>query len=203
MYLYLVAGYTGFRAKELASLTPASFDIDGETAAVTVKATISERRERDVQPIRADVTTALREWLASKPADQPLWPGRWYRRAAEMLRADLTEAEIEYSVNGRVSDFHSLRSMYVTELVRSGSHPKIVQSLARNSTIEVTMQHYTNATCGRVAGLGRAAPAADQQETEAASESRLTACPQLVRAIEKRWPAMSLGDKSQQGEPVA
>jgi site-specific recombinase XerD len=36
--LYAVAAYTGLRASELASVTPASFDIDGEPPTVTVQA---------------------------------------------------------------------------------------------------------------------------------------------------------------------
>ena len=60
-----------------------------------------------------------------------------------MLRVDLTAAKIDYCVAGKVFDFHALRSMYVTDLVKSGNHPKVVQTLARHSTMELTMQHYT------------------------------------------------------------
>mgnify|MGYP006269668017 FL=1 len=67
--LYRLAASTGFRASELRSLTPESFDLDAETPAVTVEAAHSKRRRRDVQPIRRDVASILRPWLArSSPA---------------------------------------------------------------------------------------------------------------------------------------
>lgn len=44
---------TGFRLNELRSLTPRSFDHDADPPAVTVEAAYSNRRRRDVQPIRA------------------------------------------------------------------------------------------------------------------------------------------------------
>ena len=46
--VYMVAAYTGFRAAELASLTPESFDLDHRS--VTVEAGYSKRRRRDTQP---------------------------------------------------------------------------------------------------------------------------------------------------------
>ena len=52
---YRVALGTGFRAQELRSLTPASFDLDGDPPTVTVAAAYSKRRRLDAQPIRADL----------------------------------------------------------------------------------------------------------------------------------------------------
>src|SRR5262249_32797597 len=49
--LYRVALGTGFRAGELRSLTPASFDLDAEPPTVTVAAAYSKRRRTDAQPI--------------------------------------------------------------------------------------------------------------------------------------------------------
>ncbi|MFH5804677.1 tyrosine recombinase XerC [Alienimonas sp. DA493] len=101
--LYHVAAYTGLRASELASLSPASFDLDGidgidgiDGPTVTVAAAYSKHRREDVQPLHPDSAARLRDWLAAKAAaglrpDAPLWPGRWAgdRKAAPMLRHDL------------------------------------------------------------------------------------------------------------------
>ncbi|MBM3993442.1 MAG: hypothetical protein FJ303_04730, partial [Planctomycetes bacterium] len=44
----------------------------------------------------------------------------------------------------RVFDFHSLRHQYVSNLAAAGVHPKIAQTLARHSTITLTMDRYTH-----------------------------------------------------------
>jgi integrase len=71
--LYRVAAGTGFRANELRSLTPESFDLDAETPTVTVKAAYSKRRRDDAQPIRTDLAEALRPWVASKAPGRPVF----------------------------------------------------------------------------------------------------------------------------------
>jgi len=68
---YRVALGTGFRAKELRSLTPASFDLDADPPTVTVTAGYSKRRRQDVQPIRPDLAELLRPWLAKYGRDEP------------------------------------------------------------------------------------------------------------------------------------
>jgi integrase len=67
---YRVALGTGFRAKELRSLTPASFDLDADPPTVTVTAGYSKRRRLDVQPIRPDLAELLRPWLAKYGRDE-------------------------------------------------------------------------------------------------------------------------------------
>src|SRR5262249_55902504 len=51
--LYTLAANTGFRASELASLTPRSFDLAADPPTVTVEASYSKHRRQDVQPLRA------------------------------------------------------------------------------------------------------------------------------------------------------
>ena len=45
---------------------------------------------------------------------------------------------------GRYTDFHALRPTFLTNLAMSGVHPKIAQSLARHSDINLTMTRYTH-----------------------------------------------------------
>jgi integrase len=143
--LYAVAAYTGFRAAELASLTPESFDLNAAT--VTVEASYSKRRRRDVQPLPAAFIPELREWLAGR-ADT-LWPARsrgaWINHGAKMIRADLAAAGITYQTAAGYADFHSLRHTFITSLARAGVHPKTAQTLARHSTITLTMDRYSHA----------------------------------------------------------
>jgi hypothetical protein len=70
--LYTVAVQTGFRASELASLTPGSFGLESIPPTVTIRAGYSKHRREDVQPIRQDVAALVRDYLKDKPADLPL-----------------------------------------------------------------------------------------------------------------------------------
>ena len=66
-------------------------------------------------------------------------------RATKLLRADLAVAEIAYSdADGRVFDFHALRHQFISNLARGGVHPKEAQTLARHSTITLSMDRYTH-----------------------------------------------------------
>lgn len=49
---------------------------------------------------------------------------------------------------GRFADFHSLRHTFLSNLARSGVHPKLAQALARHSTITLTMDRYSHTVLG-------------------------------------------------------
>jgi integrase/recombinase XerD len=146
--LYRLALTSGLRASELASLTKRSFDLDADPPTVAVEAAYSKHRRRDVLPLRADVAELLRVYLrdCGRGPTERLWPGSWSRKAsAKMLRQDLEAAEIPYEDEaGRVFDFHSLRHQFISDLARCGVHPKEAQTLARHSTITLTMDRYTH-----------------------------------------------------------
>ena len=164
--LYLVAAYTGLRASELASLTPESFDLDSKLPTVAVEAACSKHRRKDILPLHPKLADRLRSWIADKVSEhvvaiplrsdvldrnrqgragQALWPGTWPERAARMLRRDLAAAGIAYvDESGQVFDFHSLRHQFISNLAKSGAHPKVAQQLARHSDINLTMQEYTH-----------------------------------------------------------
>lgn len=164
--LYLLAANSGFRCSELASLTPESFDLIGDSPSVTVEAAYSKRRRQDTQPLARDVAIVLAEWLRFKPGQQLLWSGGWINHAAKMVKADLAAARNAWIGKAtsaeerrereassvlafrdeadRVFDFHSLRHQYVSNLAAAGVHPKIAQTLARHSTITLTLDRYTH-----------------------------------------------------------
>jgi integrase len=167
--LYRLAVETGLRAGELASLTPASFRLaDLDAATVKVTAAYSKHRRDDVLPLRRDMAEAVATFIAGKPADTRLFAVP--QRTAEMIQADLAaarkawlkaagiRAEQEASKaaafladaagSGRVVDFHALRHTFITRLARSGVVPAVAKSLARHSTIVLTMDHYTHTLIG-------------------------------------------------------
>jgi integrase len=62
-----------------------------------------------------------------------------------MLRGDLETAGIPYADEaGRVLDFHSTRHTFISRLAEGGVHPKMAQTLARHSSITLTMDFYTH-----------------------------------------------------------
>jgi hypothetical protein len=56
------------------------------------------------------------------------------------FRVDLAYVD----ANGRVFDFHALRHQFISNLAAAGVHPKVAQTLARHSTITLTMDRYTH-----------------------------------------------------------
>jgi integrase len=171
--LYRLAAFTGLRAQELASLTAQSFDLDGNPPTVRVEACYSKHRRQDTLPLAEDLVGRLRTFLASQPAKnhgKRLWPGNWFRKAARMMRQDLTNARkawieqvpdgpervareksdfLKYlDKNGCVADFHSLRHGFITYLVTANVPPKVAQTLARHSTITLTMDRYAHLGVG-------------------------------------------------------
>ena len=146
-FLYLAAAGTGFRANALANLTPAMFDLEAETPIVTLAARFNKSRKLKVQPLPADVAIALRDFIAGKPANAPLWGETWAKdhRGAEMLRADLEAVGIPYVVEGpdgpEYADFHALRHTYLTMLGRNGVDLRTAQELAGHSTPLLTARY--------------------------------------------------------------
>lgn len=145
-YLYLTAVTTGYRVKELAALYPANFCLD-ETPPVVVLSGEDTKNERLAnQPLNESTAEVLREWLATKPANLPVWPGSWWSKAAKMLRIDLDDAGIEPVSEGPTGvlhlDFHSLRHTFVNFLDRAGVSLKEAMQLARHSDPRLTMAIY-------------------------------------------------------------
>jgi integrase len=148
-HLYLTAFATGFRASELAALTPAHFRLTEDPPAVALAGRSAKNKKAVLHPIPPAVAIALRGYLASKPASEPVWPGKWARHAAKMLRVDLAAAEVPYCVEGvngkEFADFHALRHTFVSALAAAGTGAKELQTLARHSDPRLTLGLYTHA----------------------------------------------------------
>ena len=153
---YLVALGTGFRAAELASLTPERFDLAGRTPTATVPAGYTKNGREAVQPLAPALARRLGPWLAELPPGVPVF--RLSKRAAEMMRVDLAAAGIDYETAAGVADFHSLRAAYISNLVASGASVKTCQVLARHSTPSLTIGVYAKATVHDLAGAVGALP---------------------------------------------
>jgi site-specific recombinase XerD len=166
--LYILACYTGFRRNELGSITERSFNFDSKPPQLTVTAFFSKRRKNDVIPLRSDLAERIKSWLASRTKlkhQEPLI-GISNKRTGKMLKKDLAFARKTWlasivdkelrkkaeetsflcfvDAQGRYADFHALRKTFITNLSKSGVLPKMAQSLARHSDINLTMNVYSN-----------------------------------------------------------
>jgi len=160
-HIYLVAASTGFRARALANLTPADFDLTSAVPTVTLAARFSKSKKTKVQPLPPEATTEMVAFLSSKPVADPLWGGRWAKdkRGAEMLRGDLESVGIPYTVPGPDgplhADFHALRHAYLTMLGRHGVDLRTAQELAGHSTPTLTARYTHTRLPDLAAAVGR------------------------------------------------
>ena len=137
---------------------------DLEAATVKVTAAYSKHRRDDILPLRRDMAEAVAVFIAARPADARLFAVP--PRTAEMIQTDLAAAReawikaagtkqerearrttaflADADGSGRVVDFHALQHTFITRLARSGVVPAVAKSLARHSTIVLTMDHYTH-----------------------------------------------------------
>jgi integrase len=171
--LYVLSAWTGYRRRELASVTTRSLELGASPATVRVEAAYSKRRRHDVIPLHPAVVERLKEWLAAKgpiSPDEPLFAlrcaGGGLRRTSKMMWLDLeraraawiseaaTEAErgkrarsdfLSYrDEDGLYADFHSNRHTFISNLGKAGVAPKVAQELARHSDINLTMRIYSH-----------------------------------------------------------
>ena len=172
--LYILAAWTGYRRKELASLSRSSFKLAADPPKVTVTAAYSKRRRLDVIPLHPEVAARLKEWLESKkdfPASKPVFnlrtPSGGLRRTSKMMKLDLEGArnawiedagknkkerkrreETDYlqyqDEHGMYADFHANRHTFISNLAKSGASPKVAQTMARHSDINLTMNVYSH-----------------------------------------------------------
>ncbi|TWT41394.1 Tyrosine recombinase XerC [Botrimarina hoheduenensis] len=141
--LYILSYMTGLRRKEIASLTPASFDLDGGTPTLTLQAACSKHRRKDILPLHADLASMLPKWFSGLSPDAKLFPRLERRRTWLMVKKDLERAGIAYrDSKGRVADFHAAgRHTHITELLRNGASLPEAMELARHSDVRMTMKY--------------------------------------------------------------
>ncbi|MCL4191399.1 MAG: tyrosine-type recombinase/integrase, partial [Thermoguttaceae bacterium] len=148
-------------------------------------------------PLRADLAADLRDWIAEKaaaaeearrqsptvsiapgrradglPPDTPLFtvPAGLVR----ILDRDLAAAGIpKRDDRGRTVDVHALRHTFGTLLSKCGVAPRTAQAAMRHSTIDLTMNTYTDPrlldVAGAVASLPSLSLATGQQEATVAA----------------------------------
>jgi hypothetical protein len=129
----------------------------------SLRAADAKNRKAARIPLRADLVEDIRAWLArklegaqaaarksgeavpSRPAlEAPLF--RVPKGLRRILEGELAAAGFPYESPGGFAELHALltRSCRVTNLARSGVHPKSMQGLARHSTVTLTLDRYSH-----------------------------------------------------------
>ena len=160
--IYKTMVLTGLRKNELASLTVGSLSLDGPIAVVQLEVGDEKNREGNSLPLRADLADDLRQWLAGKleasretarrkqqalPSRLPL-AEKLFRVPAglvKILDRDLALAGIDKrDERGYTLDVHAIRHSFSTLLSQAGVAPRTAQAAMRHSTIDLTMNVYTD-----------------------------------------------------------
>ena len=145
----LVAG-TGFRANEIRTLTPECFRLDGPRPSIALRAKNEKNRKGTEQPISAALARDLRRWLGAATPGVPVLP--LHHETAKAMRLDLEAAGIAYQTDEGIADFHSLRGLFISALIRSGASIKTVQTLARHSNPSLTLGRYARTSILDISG---------------------------------------------------
>jgi hypothetical protein len=173
--LYAVLVTTGLRKGELAALTVGDVLLDEPQPVVVLPGADAKNGQRASLPLRPDAAAELRAWINEKaeavcrqrvdvagvtvpPAGMPLF----YVPSAlvKILDRDLAATGIpKRDDRGRTVDVHALRHTFATHLVAAGVPPRTAQAAMRHSSLERTMQHYTDPWLLDVAGALGALPA--------------------------------------------
>jgi len=168
--IYKTLVLTGLRKSELASLTVGQLDLDVAPPYLMLEAADEKNRAGAEIPLRGDLAEDLGQWLNDKlealqseargrseliparlPADTPLFdvPTGLVR----ILNRDLKLAGIpKQDERGRTADVHALRHTFGTHLSKAGVAPRTAQAAMRHSSIDLTMNVYTDPRLLDVAG---------------------------------------------------
>jgi len=145
--LYIMAIYTGFRAKELSSMTWRLLDLGEENPSASVRAGYTKNGNEVTLPLQRDVADLFRQYFSDGcfAKDDKVFPKFNKGKGAPMLKRDLEAVGIPYQDDaGRYADFHSLRHTFASVLDKAKLTLKERQTLLRHSTIALTMDVYTH-----------------------------------------------------------
>src|SRR5262249_56671488 len=81
-----------------------------------------------------DLTTARDRWLES------------FQDGHQRAEAERSDFLAYVDADGRYADFHALRHTYISRIVQSGASAKTAQTLARHSTVQLTLGRYAHAS---------------------------------------------------------
>ena len=160
--IYKLAVTTGQRKNEIASLTIGQLDLDGDCQQVTLNAADEKNRQGNSIPLRQAVADELRDRVSNCGAGTRRNTLSIFDRGesdnsaaselfnvpddlSKVFERDRTVADIVKSDDrGRTVDVHALRHTFGTMLSKAGVSPRVAQAVMRHSSLELTMNVYTD-----------------------------------------------------------
>ncbi len=227
---------TGLRRGELASLTVGSLVLDGQSPYLILEAGSAKDRRRAEIFLRNDIAVDLSQWVADKreahserswasgavlsikgargaqlPIDTPLFPSVT-SQLIKVLDCDLAAASIDKrDERGYTVDVHALRHTFGSLLSAGGVAPRTAQAAMRHSSIDLTMNVYTDPRVLDVAGALDSLPALPLDEQPAERQRNIATgtdhhrphspgdsdqlAPELAPNSDKRCKSVATGDK--------
>jgi len=182
--VYKTLVLTGLRRAELASLTIGSLVLDGPMPYAILEASNAKNRQQSEIPLRADIASELFQWVADKqqahseycgeqaavlsiaavrgerlPLETVLFPSIT-NQLIKVFDLDLAAADIKKRDDrGYTVDVHALRHTFGSLLSAGGVAPRTAQAAMRHSSIDLTMNVYTDPRVLDVAGALDSLPA--------------------------------------------
>ena len=211
--IYKTLVLTGLRKAELASLTVGQLDLNTPRPSAMLHAADEKNRQGSRIMLRLELAADLRGWLADRlaatqdvarrrgeaipaflPADEPLF--RVPSQLVRILDRDLEAAEIgKRDGRGWTVDVHALRHTFGTLLSKAGVAPRTAQAAMRHSSIDLTMNVYTDPRLLDVAGAMDALPDLPLDGGRDAEELRKTGTTGGSDAVETTYERQNFAEK--------
>jgi len=160
--IYKTMALTGLRKKELTTLLIGWLELDADPPHLVLDPKNEKNREGNSIPLRSDLAEDLRAWIAEKPEDEARFDAPLFNVPSGLLRIldrDLKAAGIpKRDDRGRTVDIPALRHTFGTLLSAAGVRPRTAQEAMRHSTIDLTMNVYTDPALLDVAGAVESLP---------------------------------------------
>jgi len=197
--IYKLAVTTGLRKGEIASLTIGQLDLDADCPQLTLNAADEKNRQGNSLPLRCDVADELRAWVSSIGAGSHRNTLAMFNRGASNvspasklfnLPDDLSKVlERDRIVAGiakrddrdRVIDFHALRHTFGTMLSKAGVSPRVAQAAMRHSSLDLTMNLYTDPRMLDVQGAVESLPEFSVTNEPTENRQRIAAGAETLR----------------------
>lgn len=220
--VYKTLVLTGLRRGELASVTVGDIHLDEAVPYATLQAASAKNRQATEIPLRDDLVADLRAWLADKlealnEASAP-FSGRLEalpldtelldvpRQLVKALDRDLAVAGIPKTDDrGRTFDVHALRHSFGSLLSAGGVAPRTAQAAMRHSSIDLTMNVYTDPRVLDVRGALDALPSlpldasplpAQQRAKATGTDDHRSVAPTVAPNLGKRCISRTTADTS-------
>ena len=144
--MYLLAGATGLRRRELLLLKWDDLHLDEASPYVLARQDTTKNAQKAEQPIPPSLANLLKPAQAQHRPDDRVFRFAMSINTAWLIREDLKAAGLPLTDrDGNEICFHSLRNSYISFLANSNTPMKIVQKLARHSDPKLTYNTYARA----------------------------------------------------------